>query len=301
MGRVRNRPCRDDPRHGDRAGDGDVARRVRHPGDDRDHDHGVSPVPVPGRDVRDDAGADGRLPILCLRGVQGPVAEIRAACERVHRLGLLAGLVPGCAAEHDPGLVLHHREVQPVPGRVYAHPHADRLLDDHHLGGGDPAHLHPRVARHPPGRDVRHGARVALDDPPDAARADAVPAPVIGRLGPALGLQAPRRHRLLHECVRSQLAGHLHRLLVPPDMERDRDGGGGLLHRRVPRPGARRQDRDEPGGPVRPLHLHLHPDRLRGRARRDQALERRRSPTRRRSSRHSRRRCSAPGPPGSTG
>ena len=36
------------------------------------------------------------------------------ARERVHGVGVLAGLVPGRAAEHDPGVVLHHREVQPL-------------------------------------------------------------------------------------------------------------------------------------------------------------------------------------------
>ena len=93
----------------------------------------------------------------------------------------------------------------------------------------------------------------------------------------------------------------LHRLLVPPDLERDRDGGGRLLHRRVPRPGARRQDRDEPGGPVRPLHLHDDPGRVRGRAGRHQAERPDRRPIPRRSSRRSPRRCSGRGRAGSTG
>ncbi len=50
-----------------------------------------------------------------------------------------------------------------------------------------------------------------------------------------------------------------HRLGVHLHLVGARDGGGRLLHRRVPRSGARRQDRDDGRGPVRLLHLRLDP------------------------------------------
>ena len=37
------------------------------------------------------------------------VAAVRGARQRLHLLGVLARLVPGCAVEHDPGVVLHRR------------------------------------------------------------------------------------------------------------------------------------------------------------------------------------------------
>ncbi len=125
----------------------------------------------------------GGSPSYAYVGFKDQLAAVRAARERVHGVGVLARLVPGGAAEHDPGVVLHHREVQPVPEGLHPDPHADRLLDDRDLGNRHPPDLHPGVARHSPWRDVRHRARAAVDDPADAARADAVPAPICGPLG----------------------------------------------------------------------------------------------------------------------
>ena len=64
------------------------------------------------------------------------------------------------------------------------------------------------------------------------------------------------RHRLLHAAVRARVAHLVHRVLVPVDVERDRDGGSRVLHRRDQESRPRREDRDEPRGPLRPLHLH---------------------------------------------
>ena len=65
----------------------------------------------------------------------------------------------------------------------------------------------------------------------------------------------------------------LPRLLVPAHLERARDGGGRLLHRRMQGPCARREDRDDAGGLLRALHLHADPGRLRRRAGRNSALQ----------------------------
>ena len=75
----------------------------------------------------------GRPSLLCVSGLQGPLAAVRRARQRVHRLGVLAGLVPGGAAEHDPGVVLHRRPLPSLDRRVHADPHADRLVDAGHL------------------------------------------------------------------------------------------------------------------------------------------------------------------------
>ncbi len=91
--------------------------------------------------------------------------------------------------------------------------------------------------------------------------------PVLGRLQLAGPLPPHRRQRVLHAAVRARLADAVHRVLVPVDVERDRDGGGCLLHRRDPGPRPRRQDRHEPGRPLRPVHLHDDPGGVHHRAR----------------------------------
>ena len=149
VGRVRDRPRRNDPRHGHRAGHGDIPRSVGDPGDRRRHDHGLPVVPAAGGAVGDDARAHRRVPLVRVSRLQGAVAQLRKTRQRLHGLGVLARLVPGGAAQHDPRLVLHHREVQPVTEGLHAHPHADRLLDDHHLDHRHPARVHSRLARHP--------------------------------------------------------------------------------------------------------------------------------------------------------
>ena len=88
-------------------------------------------------------------------------------------------------------------------------------------------------------------------------------------------LPGSRRRRLLRQPLRPRLVHDLHRVRVPADLERDRDGGGRLLHRRDEEPRPRRQDRDEPRGCLRCLHLHADPDRVRDRDRDQGARQRR--------------------------
>ena len=127
--------------------------------------------------------------------------------------------------------------------------------------GRHPALLHPGLSRDPDRGALRDRARPALDDPADLP-GGGLAVHRQRRLGPAVRLHSSstaasfftglRRPRLVHG---------LHRLRVPAHLERARHGGGGLLHRRDARARARREDRDEPGGPLRPVHLHADPDR----------------------------------------
>ena len=143
--RVRHRPGGDDPRNRNRAGDGDRAGRRVDPGHLRDHGQRLAAVPVPRGAVGDDARPHRRLTVLRLPRVQGSLAAVRRACQRLHGLGVLAGLVPGRAAEHDPGVVLHRRPLPPLDRRLHADPHPDRLVDARDLGRRDPAAVHPRA------------------------------------------------------------------------------------------------------------------------------------------------------------
>ena len=133
VGRLRDRPRGHDPRDGDRAGHGDLPGRVRDSGDRGGHAHGLPALPAARGALRDDARAHRRVALVRLSGVQGEVAELRQARQRLHGMGVLARLVPRGAAQHDPGVVLHHREVQPLAEGLHADPHADRVLDDRHL------------------------------------------------------------------------------------------------------------------------------------------------------------------------
>ena len=181
------------------------------------------------------------------------------AHQRLHRVGVLARLVPGRAAEHDPGVVLPRRPLRP----------------EH-----DDAASRRSTRSSPGGRSASRssGSCSSSSRPTSASGFGAAFATVLGLLsmipltflaiacrsssrpsrdwGQLLGLHAARRNGLLHRPQRPRLVHDLHRLRVPADLERDRDGGGRLLHRRVQEPGARREDRDEPRGRVRPLHLH---------------------------------------------
>ena len=77
------------------------------------------------------------------------------AHQRHHGVGVLARLVPGRAAEHDPGVVLSRRPVPPEHDeRLHADPHVHRVVDAGHLDRRDPALLHPGVPRDPL-RDAR--------------------------------------------------------------------------------------------------------------------------------------------------
>ena len=108
--------------------------------------------------------------LLRLPGLQGPLAALRRARQRLHRVGVLARVVPGGAAEHDPGVVLHRRPLQPLDRRVHADQHPDRVVDARDLGrrpaaAGDSGRDGPAV-RH----GVRDDARAAVDDPADVPR-----------------------------------------------------------------------------------------------------------------------------------
>ena len=150
-------------------------------------------------------------------------------------VGLLARLVPRGAAQHDPRVLLHRVALRARSHeRRHADPHLHRLLDDCHRNCRDPARLHPGVARDPARRALRDGARAAGDGPAHVPRDRPRLRPVEDQLGRAVGVQPDRRHRVLHEPLRSQLAHDLHRLRLPAHLERDRDGGRRLLHRRVP-------------------------------------------------------------------
>ena len=189
MGRVRHRTRGHDSRDGNRPRHGHVAGGSCDSSHGHRHDLGLPALPDPGGALGDDARADGWVPVLRLRGLQGQVAAVRQARERVHRLGLLARMVPGRAAQHDPGVVLHRRQVRPVDQRDHPDPHTDRLLDDHHLDHRDPARVHPGLARHPAGGDVRNRARAAVDDPAHAHRHSSAVQALVARLRQPVRLQ----------------------------------------------------------------------------------------------------------------
>ena len=91
--------------------------------------------------------------------------------------------------------------------------------------------------------------------------------------GELSGFTPARRLQLLLGARGPRMAHGLHRVLVPPHLERDRLRSRGVLHRRDPEPGAGRKDRDDPLGGLRALHLHADPGRLRRRPRRERALD----------------------------
>ena len=134
MGSLRHRPGRHDPGDRHRAGDGDRSRRLVNPDHRLHHPYGLAAVPVPGRAGRDDAGTHRRIAVLRLSRLQGSLAKVRKAHQRLHRLGLLAGVVPGGAAQHDPGLVLPSRSLRHKHHRrIHADPHIHRLVDAGHF------------------------------------------------------------------------------------------------------------------------------------------------------------------------
>ena len=274
MGRLRSGPRRDDPRHRHRARHGHHAGGRFHPADHLRDALRLDPLLPPGRALGDDARAHRRCAVLRLSGLQGEMARPgRRPCQRHRRLGVLARLVPGGAAEHDPGVVLHLRSLQPEHDRgVHADRHLHRLVDPRDRGGGDPALLHTVVSGDPDRGGLRDRARPDLDDPAH------LPGGGLDlhrqlRLRQRDQLRPPRREQLLQLLQRPWLDLRLPRLLVPAHLECARDGGGRLLHRRMQGPCARREDRDDAGGLLRAVHLHADPGRLRGGAGRNRALQ----------------------------
>jgi len=268
VGSVRDRAGGDDSGHRDRARDGDRARSRLGSRDRLHHVHRLRRVSAARRAIGDDARPLRRPAVLRLSGVQSPVAAVRRARQRLYRVGVLAGVVPGGAAEHDPRVAVYRRPLSPFLVGLLAAGYVDHLVDARDLDrradrARDPRRSGPAV------RDgVRDDARDPVDDPADVP-GDLVGIPSVGRpFRPAVSLPAHRRHRLLLEPVRPQLADVVHRLLVPVDLERDRDGGRRLLHRRDPQPRSGREDRDEPRGPLRAVHLHDDPGRVHHRDRR---------------------------------
>src|SRR6266581_3545982 len=85
-------------------------------------------------------------------------------------MGLLARLVPGGAAEHDPRLLLRRRSVPSLDGQLHSDPHANRLVDARNLDRRHLAPLHPRLPGNPLRDALRHGASPSLDDPDDLPR-----------------------------------------------------------------------------------------------------------------------------------
>ena len=225
-----------DPRHRDRACDGHPARRGGHPAASSRHDHRLAALPVPGRASAMMPERTGGAPAYAYPAYKDRWPRRRQAHQRHHGVDVLARLVPGRAAEHDPGVVLPGRPLRPEHDvGLHADQHVHRLVDARHRGRRDPAVLHPRLPRHPVRHRLRHRAGDHLDGPADVP-GGRVPLHRRRRLGPALGLPPARRHRLLHEPRRPRLVPALHGLRVPADVERDRDGGGRLLHRRDARP-----------------------------------------------------------------
>ena len=265
MGRVRHRPGRDDPRHRHRTVRGAGHGRERDLGDRRQHRIRPGAVPVPGRAGLHVAGPDRRHPQLRER-------QLRAACRqdggqahrRPVRLVVLARLVPGGADQHDPHRRLpvepvrhtagrHHPPVRPVRRADLDHGAADQLRR--------PAcGLHPVLLRRAARRRFRHRARNLVHGPADGP----------GDTAAVQNRQLPlvQHRRLPHPGRRARELHVHHRLDVPDHLERDRDGGGRLLRRRVPQRPARRQDRADRRGRLRHAHLHPDPAGLRRRARR---------------------------------
>ena len=81
--------------------------------------------------------------------------------------------------------------------RHHADPHADRLLDDHHLDRRDPARVHPRLVRHPARCHVRNRARPPVDDPAHAHRHSSAVQAFVARLRQPVGLPPVGRDELL--------------------------------------------------------------------------------------------------------
>src|SRR6266516_2810261 len=178
-------------------------------------------------------------------------------------MGLLARLVPGGAAEPDPRLLLPRRPVPSLDGQLHSDPHANRLVDARNLDLRHLAALHPRLPGDPLRDALRHGASPSLDDPDDLPRDRMDLPPVDGAPGSGLPLPSDRRLGLVQLRLRPRLVDHLHRLCLPAHLERDRDGGRRLLHRRVQGSGPRCQDRPQPRGWLRGVHLHDDPGRVR--------------------------------------
>ena len=272
VGRVRDRPRRHDPGHRHRAGDGHALGAASMPLMS-DHDHRLPPVPAAGRAVGDDARPHRRLADLRVRRLQGRGRGSPSTSTAFTGWAYWLGWFP----------------VAPL-NMILA---SFYIVDRFDLGaerGSRRSRRRSRTGRWssrssasslvfiPAFLGIRLGAVFAtvlglLSMIPLTFLAIApIFRPSVGRLGPALRASTSSTARASSPASRPRLADRLPRLRVPADLERDRDGGGGLLHRRVQGPRARRQDRDEPGGPVRALHLHDDPDRVHRRARRASAL-----------------------------
>ena len=107
------------------------------------------------------------------------------------------GWFPVGAAEHDPGVVLHRRRcLVSTSTNTFTPIHTPIAYWTVVIAIAGILHrVHSGVAGHPPGSDLRDHPRPDLDGAVDAFgdRADLLP--LQGRLGPAVGLQAPGRHR----------------------------------------------------------------------------------------------------------
>ena len=230
-----------------------------------DHDHGLPAVPAARRALGDDARAHRRRRRPTPIRRSGRVAAARAKhVNGHHRVGVLARLVPGRAAEHDPGVVLPRRPLRPE--------HDVGLHADRHVrspGGRSASRSSASCCFFIPAYlGIRFGAGfatvlgAAVDDPAD------VPGGRLDlhrrrRLGPAVAASTSSTGRGFF----TGLDGHgwftfYIALRVPADLERDRDGGGRLLHRRD----ARTPTRDAKiamnlEGAYGLVHLHADPDR----------------------------------------
>ncbi len=265
VGGVRHRPGRHDPGHRHRA-----LRRAghgggRHPGHRAGGGHRHDRVSVHGRAGRPVAAPHRRHALVRLRELQAPRAERRpstsAAC---------AGGATGWAGSRwrrstccwPPAYiaVLFH-----VPAGPDASHRSARLGTPVSIGVllitfvGLIGAVRALLPRDPPRGHVRHHPRRDLDGAPHPAvipaGVQALQLPLVQRLG--LPLRRPQDRR-----GRSSSWLDLRDLV-----ERHRHGGGRLLHRRMPRPRPRRQDRPHRRGPLRRLHLHRHGRGLRRGAR----------------------------------
>ena len=216
-------------------------------------------MPVHGGTGRADAAPHWRPALVRLRELQAPGRDHGAARGRRVRVGLLAGLVPGGAHQHDPRGRLY-RGIAAPPARPQSPPPRQpgyRSVGNgaHHHHGWPPAPVRAVLPRHQDGRDLRHCAGRPGHDPAHAAGAapgvQAQQLPLVEPLG--LPLRRPENGG------RHILPGLDLRDLV----ERRRHGSGRLLCRGMPGPSSRCQDRPHRGRPVRGVHLHRHGGGLR--------------------------------------
>src|SRR5215471_1033135 len=147
-------------------------------------------------------------------------------------MGLLAWMVPRGAAQYDPCLVLFGGSLPPEHDRwIHADPYLHRLVDADHFGHRSAAVLHSGLSRHPLRRQFRDSAGTPVDDPADLHRHRLDFPSECGEPRRTFWISAARRFEFLLRHERFQMVAGVYRVWLLADVERNRNGGGCLLHR----------------------------------------------------------------------